>query len=71
MQPGCDLSELVGHAEAADLIVADSRPLSRYDEYRTADAARLMLGSGRPVLLTPPSAEALKGEAVVVAWKGA
>jgi nucleotide-binding universal stress UspA family protein len=56
-------------SRGADLIVADSRPLSRYDEYRTADAAQLMLGSGRPVLLTPPSAEALKGEAVVVAWK--
>lgn len=58
-------------SRGADLIVADSRTLGRQERYRTADAAEVMLGAGRPVLLAPPSGKPLKADAVVVAWKDA
>lgn len=60
---------LVRLSRAADLIVADSRPFGAQDRYRTAEAAEVMLAAGRPVLLAPPSGQALKADAVVIAWK--
>lgn len=53
----------------ADLIVAGGMPLTEPDRYRSADSADLVLLSGRPVLIAPPAGGALRGEAVVVAWK--
>lgn len=60
---------LVRLSRGADLIVADSRPFGAQDRYRTAEAAEVMLAAGRPVLLAPPSGQALKADAVVIAWK--
>jgi nucleotide-binding universal stress UspA family protein len=53
----------------ADLIVAGGSPLNHADGYRWCDPARLMLQSGRPVLVVPPHGGRLRLEAVVVAWK--
>lgn len=56
-------------SRAADLIVAGGHPLDEDDRYRTCESAEVMLAAGRPVLVVPPRGGALKGEAVVVAWK--
>jgi nucleotide-binding universal stress UspA family protein len=56
-------------ARGADLIVAGGSPLSQHDGYRWCDPAELVLKSGRPVLVAPPSGGKLEAEAIVVAWK--
>ena len=56
-------------SRAADLIVA-SRTVGGNDAvYHDADPAELAVTSGRPVLVTPPSGEALDARRVVLAWK--
>jgi nucleotide-binding universal stress UspA family protein len=57
------------HARSADLIVAGGAPLGREGNYRAADAAELVMLSGRPVLVAPPKPGKFHGRAVVVAWK--
>jgi nucleotide-binding universal stress UspA family protein len=56
-------------SRAADLIVAGGSKAEFGDDYRRADPAELALASGRPVLVAPIGAPALRGKAVVVAWK--
>jgi nucleotide-binding universal stress UspA family protein len=56
-------------SRGADLIIAGGSPLSYRDGYRWCDPAKVMLQSGRPVLVVPPAGGKLKAEAVVVAWK--
>jgi nucleotide-binding universal stress UspA family protein len=56
-------------SRAADLILAGGHPLVENDRYRHCDAAEVMLASGRPVLVAPPTGGVLKGQAVVVGWK--
>lgn len=56
-------------ARRADLIVAGCAPLDDTAPLRTADAAELILQSGRPVLVAPPGAVDLRAERVLVAWK--
>ncbi|HKR89965.1 MAG TPA: universal stress protein [Phenylobacterium sp.] len=58
---------LVRNARAADLVVAS--PQARGGGCRSVDPAELVMTAGRPVLLAPPGARRLRGEAVVVAWK--
>jgi nucleotide-binding universal stress UspA family protein len=56
-------------SRAADLIVAGGQMSRRSERYRSVDAGELMLRSGRPVLVTPPTGGELQARAVVVAWK--
>jgi nucleotide-binding universal stress UspA family protein len=60
---------LVGAARAADLILAGGSPLDANDLYRHAATAELVLKSGRPVLIAPPTGEGFSGRSVVVGWK--
>jgi nucleotide-binding universal stress UspA family protein len=61
---------LAREARSADLIVI-GRDLSRLREgvYRSADPGDLLMRAGRPLLVVPPGAEALRAERIVVAWK--
>lgn len=56
-------------SRGADLIVAGGSPYKGNDRYRWCNPAELILRSGRPVLLVPPSGGTLAAEAVIVAWK--
>jgi nucleotide-binding universal stress UspA family protein len=56
-------------SRGADLIVAGGSPLKAHDTFRWCDPGQLMLNSGRPVLVAPPSGGKLAAEAIVVAWK--
>ena len=56
-------------ARGADLIVAGGSPLTYRDGYRWCDPAKVMLLSGRPVLVIPPAGGQLKAQTVIVAWK--
>jgi hypothetical protein len=60
---------LVRASRAADLIVMGGRPLRTSNGYRNADPIEVMMHSGRPILIAPPSAPPLRAKAVVVAWK--
>jgi nucleotide-binding universal stress UspA family protein len=53
-------------SRAADLIVASAEAGDRFHGCNTGE---LVLISGRPVLVAPPSGQALSGRAVLVAWK--
>jgi nucleotide-binding universal stress UspA family protein len=64
--PGPTLARI---SRGADIIVAGGRPLHHADRYRDADAAELMIYSGRPVLIAPPPGGELKADKVVVSWK--
>jgi len=59
---------LVQASRAADLIVvgAITRGASNY---RTANAAEVVLGAGRPVLVVPEAGRHLRADNIVVAWK--
>jgi nucleotide-binding universal stress UspA family protein len=56
-------------SRSADLIVAGGSPYKGQDRHRWCDPAELILLSGRPVLLAPPSGGTLAAEAVIVAWR--
>ena len=56
------------HARAADLIVTGGAA-GRTDATRQINPGELVLRTGRPVLVVPPTAEWLKLDSVVVAWK--
>lgn len=56
-------------SRSADLIVAGGAPLAHRDVYRVADPGELVVTSGRPVLVAPPTGGRLKAAKVVVAWK--
>jgi nucleotide-binding universal stress UspA family protein len=58
---------LARNARAADLLVAS--PPGPGNGSRAVDPEELVMTAGRPVLLAPPDAKALRGETVVVAWK--
>lgn len=56
-------------SRSADLIVAGGAPLHDIAGHGGADTADLVLLSGRPVLVAPPSGGWLRAAQVVVAWK--
>jgi nucleotide-binding universal stress UspA family protein len=56
-------------SRGADLIVAGGAPLAHAESTRAAAAVDLVMRSGRPVLVAPPSGGALSGKKVIVAWK--
>jgi nucleotide-binding universal stress UspA family protein len=56
-------------SRGADLIVAGGSPLDYRDGYRWCDPGKLMLETGRPVLVVPPHGAKLRLEAAVIAWK--
>lgn len=56
-------------ARAADLIVAGGSTAPTGDAYLKANAADLVLTSGRPVLIVPASGAPLEAKRIVVAWK--
>lgn len=56
-------------SRSTDLIVAGGSPTSGQGGYQWCDPAELVVSSGRPVLVVPPSGGRLAAEAVVVAWK--
>ena len=58
-------------SRSADLVVAGGSPTSEQSGYQWCDPAGLVVSSGRPVLVVPPSGGRLAAEAVVVAWKDA
>jgi nucleotide-binding universal stress UspA family protein len=66
---GMPAETLVRAGRAADLILLGGAPSKGVSAYRHADPAEVMLVSGRPILIAPPSGVPLRGEAVVVAWK--
>jgi nucleotide-binding universal stress UspA family protein len=55
-------------ARAADLVIV-GRDRKSYDPYRSTDPGALVLRTGRPVLVVPPSTRSLVANRVVVAWK--
>lgn len=55
-------------SRSADLIVAGGAPLDDAGQYRTAAPADLVLLSGRPVLVAPPTSTHLHAEQIIVAW---
>ncbi|ACG80118.1 universal stress protein UspA (plasmid) [Phenylobacterium zucineum HLK1] len=56
-------------ARDADLIVVAAPDRRGADGEQRPDAADLVLGSGRPVLLTPPAVIRLEARRIVVGWK--
>jgi nucleotide-binding universal stress UspA family protein len=57
-------------ARAADLIVASMMRFRREDAASmTPDPGDLVMGAGRPVLLTPPGTDYLRAKYAVIAWK--
>jgi nucleotide-binding universal stress UspA family protein len=62
------LTALCRLARGADLIVAGGAPAGQ-DFFVAAPTGELIVSCGRPVLVAPPAAPPLKGEAAVVAWK--
>lgn len=56
-------------SRSADLIVAGGSPPGYRDGARWCDPAELVLQSGRPVLVVPPSGGELSANAIIVAWK--
>ncbi len=56
-------------SRSADIIVAGGAPLRDTAAHGVADAAELVLLSGRPVLVAPPSGGCLRAAQIVVAWK--
>jgi nucleotide-binding universal stress UspA family protein len=60
---------LARHARSADLIVAGGAPIGREGNYRAASPADLVMLSGRPVFIAPPTPAKFHGRGVVVAWK--
>ena len=64
--PGMALAKA---ARSADLIVASSAGHGGDDPYRDAQAAELVITSGRPVLIVPAGMPPLKAEKVIVAWQ--
>lgn len=61
---GDPLLSLIPEARFHDLTV-----VAREDGYDCADLGGILLGSGRPLLLIPPSQPAVALDTVVVAWK--
>ncbi|MDP8915643.1 MAG: universal stress protein [Pseudomonadota bacterium] len=57
-------------ARAADLVVASASG-GREDVYSHAAAADLVMTAGRPVLVVPQEARALRGRSVLIGWKDA
>jgi len=57
-------------ARAADLVII-GRDRKSYDPYRSTDSGALVLRTGRPVLVVPPTINSLIAKRVVVAWKDA
>jgi nucleotide-binding universal stress UspA family protein len=60
---------LIRASRAADVILVGGSPQRGADRYHLADPAEVMLLSGRPVLVAPPTPAPFSGRAVVVAWK--
>lgn len=59
---------LAANARSADLLVI-ARDQGSGGVSRTINPGTILLTAGRPVLLTPPGVDALKGEHVVIGWK--
>ncbi|MES2896850.1 MAG: universal stress protein [Pseudomonadota bacterium] len=59
---------LVEVSRAADLIVVGA-VASGASNYRTANAAEVVMGSGRPVLVVPESGRHLRAANIIIAWK--
>jgi len=55
-------------ARAADLVIV-GRDRKSYDPYRSTDSGALVLRTGRPMLVVPPSIRSLVANRVMVAWK--
>jgi nucleotide-binding universal stress UspA family protein len=56
-------------ARAADLVVTAATRRTYFDPLTELDPGLLVLQAGRPVLLVPPEAQALKATHIVIAWK--
>jgi nucleotide-binding universal stress UspA family protein len=59
---------LAREARAADLVIV-GRSAPRASVLRAADAGRVVLRAGRPVLVVPPGIESLTAERIVIGWK--
>jgi nucleotide-binding universal stress UspA family protein len=60
---------LIDAARMADLIVAGGAEKPDDLIWRSASIGRVLVRSGRPVLIVPPKAEALRGDRVLIAWR--
>ncbi len=68
----CDLDYpvdvLTREARAADLVVIGRRS-SQGDDYDSLEPGEAILNMGRPTLVVPDDAEAVRGDHVVIGWK--
>jgi len=62
---------LADQARGADMVITGVSPAMWLDPSRHLDAADLIMRAGRPVLIVPPTANALRLERIVVGWKDA
>ena len=60
---------LAAQARCADLIITGVSHHALLDPSRHTDTADLIMQAGRPVLVVPPRANALRLEQVIVGWK--
>ena len=60
---------LIDAARTADLIVLGGARPPNPGTYNSADVTRVLLTSGRPVLIAPPEGDYCKARQILVAWK--
>ena len=66
---GLPAEMVIQESRAADLIVCGPRKPDKWGFHDHADVGEILMGAGRPVLVTPPGFSSLDASTVVVAWK--
>lgn len=66
---GLPSEAIIQESRAADLIVCGPRKADQWGFHEHADAGEVLMGAGRPVLVTPPGLSRLDASSIVVAWK--
>ena len=59
---------VLGQSHAADLIIVGSQQ-DGDESWSKLDCAQLLMGAGRPILMTPPERRWLRLQSVLIAWK--
>ena len=68
---GLPSEAVIQESRAADLIVCGPRKADQWGFHEHVDAGEVLMGAGRPVLVTPPGLPRLDASSIVVAWKEA
>ncbi len=66
---GLPSEAIIQESRAADLIVCGPRKADQWGFHEHVDAGEVLMGAGRPVLVTPPGLSRLDAASIVVAWK--